>query len=181
MREFDNVTVAEVAEAANVSTKTVFNYFPRKEGLFLDRVPEAVELITRAVRERPESGRPLTALRGLFHRLLREGHPLAGIGEGYHHFWQVILDSPALRARVREAVDELETLLATLLAEATGADPDDFEPRLAAGLFLAGYRAAYVSSARRLMAGESAQEVIRDHAVLLDRAFDAVDRAVTTL
>lgn len=58
-RGFDNVTVAEVAEAAGVSAKTVFNYFPRKEDLFLDRYPEAVELVTRAVRERAE-GRPLS-------------------------------------------------------------------------------------------------------------------------
>lgn len=36
-RGFDNVTIAEVAEAAGVSRMTVFNYFPRKEDLFLDR------------------------------------------------------------------------------------------------------------------------------------------------
>ena len=34
-RGFDNVTVAEVAEVANVAKMTVFNYFPRKEDLFL--------------------------------------------------------------------------------------------------------------------------------------------------
>jgi AcrR family transcriptional regulator len=32
-RGFDVVTVAEVAAAANVSEKTVFNYFPTKEDL----------------------------------------------------------------------------------------------------------------------------------------------------
>ena len=35
-RGFDHVTVAEVAEAAEVSEKTVFNYFPAKEDLFFD-------------------------------------------------------------------------------------------------------------------------------------------------
>ena len=38
-RGFDHVTVAEVAEAAAVSEKTVFNYFPTKEDLFFDEVP----------------------------------------------------------------------------------------------------------------------------------------------
>src|SRR5438132_3025900 len=62
-RGFDNVTVAEVARAAEVSTMTVFNYFPRKEDLFLDRIPEGHELITRAVRDRGPDATPLAALR----------------------------------------------------------------------------------------------------------------------
>src|SRR5450432_4005955 len=36
-RGFDAVRVAEVAEACGVSEKTVFNYFPTKESLLLDR------------------------------------------------------------------------------------------------------------------------------------------------
>src|SRR5690348_12446289 len=37
-RGFDAVRVAEVAEACGVSEKTVFNYFPTKEALVLDRL-----------------------------------------------------------------------------------------------------------------------------------------------
>src|SRR5512143_2584120 len=37
-RGFDAVRVAEVAEACGVSEKTVFNYFPTKEALLLDRL-----------------------------------------------------------------------------------------------------------------------------------------------
>src|SRR3954471_174340 len=36
-RGFDAVRVAEIAEACGVSEKTVFNYFPTKEALILDR------------------------------------------------------------------------------------------------------------------------------------------------
>src|SRR5271154_4796474 len=36
-RGFDAVRVAEIAEACGVSEKTVFNYFPTKESLLLDR------------------------------------------------------------------------------------------------------------------------------------------------
>src|ERR1700680_1028859 len=37
-RGFDGVRVAEVAEACGVSEKTVFNYFPVKEALVMDRL-----------------------------------------------------------------------------------------------------------------------------------------------
>ncbi|WP_221891407.1 TetR/AcrR family transcriptional regulator [Microbispora sp. KK1-11] len=177
-RGFDDVTVAEVAEAAGVSTKTVFNYFPRKEDLFLDRYPEAVELVTRAVRERAEGESPLVALRLLFLRMLREGHPLGGIAPGYEVFWQVILDSPALRARTRELVEEFESVLAGLLAEAAGSDPADPAPRLAAALVVAAYRAVYIASIDRIRAGDPMQDVIADRVTLLDRALQAVERAV---
>jgi AcrR family transcriptional regulator len=42
-RGFDAVRVAEVAEACGVSEKTVFNYFPTKESLVLDRLEATME------------------------------------------------------------------------------------------------------------------------------------------
>src|SRR5690348_1867312 len=42
-RGFDAVRVAEVAEACGVSEKTVFNYFPTKESLVLDRLETTLE------------------------------------------------------------------------------------------------------------------------------------------
>ena len=53
-RGFDHVTVAEVAAAAGVSEKTVFNYFPTKEDLFWDEVPEREAALVDAVRGRTE-------------------------------------------------------------------------------------------------------------------------------
>lgn len=177
-RGFDNVTVAEVAAAADVSTKTVFNYFPRKEDLFLDRLPEAVELITKAVRERGQGESPLAALRGLFLELLAQGHPLAGIGENYQFFWQVVLDSPALLARTREFVEELEDLLAELFAEAEGIDPAGPRARFAGALTTAAYRTVYLTAARKIFAGEGTDAVREESSTLLNHCFDAVERAL---
>src|SRR6476661_1866062 len=44
-RGFDPVRVAEVAEACGVSEKTVFNYFPTKESLLLDRLEATVSAL----------------------------------------------------------------------------------------------------------------------------------------
>ncbi|UNO42692.1 TetR family transcriptional regulator [Streptomyces sp. MST-110588] len=177
-RGFENVTVAEVARAAEVSTMTVFNYFPRKEDLFFDREPEMVELITRAVRERGPGHPPLAALRDLALDLLARRHPLGAVGEGFTHFCQVVVDSPALRARAREAVGEIEDLLAGLLAEAVGADARDHGPRLAAALVLAGCRTAYGTAVRRQFAGDSVEAVAADQAILLKETFAVLEPVV---
>ncbi|WP_067135558.1 TetR/AcrR family transcriptional regulator [Microtetraspora malaysiensis] len=174
-RGFDTVTVAEIAEAAGVSTKTVFNYFPRKEDLFLDRIPEATDLIARTVRERPADMEPLTALRQAAVRLVREGHPLGGIGEGYEHFARVVVNSPALRARVREFVDEVEDLLAKLFEEIEAKGPWS---RVAAALVVAAVRSTYATSFRRLLDGDRPEDIRDDHIVLLNRSFDVLERAL---
>jgi AcrR family transcriptional regulator len=176
-RGFDAVTVAEVARAAEVSTMTVFNYFPRKEDLFLDRIPEAVDLFTGAVRRRGPGETPLTALRALALELLDERHPLAGIADRFAHFWRIVIDSPALRARAREGVEELEQALAETLAETAPEYPD---PHLASALTVAAYRSVYVTSARRLLAGERAEELAEDHRVRVCAAFDALERALAS-
>lgn len=170
-RGFDHVTVAEVAKAAHVSTMTVFNHFPRKEDLFLDRIPEAVELFSAAVRDRGQGASPLTGLRALLLRLLDDRHPLAAVGDTFPHFWRIVLDSPALRARAREGVEEVENAL----ADAIGGP----EARLTAALTIAAYRAAYVTTAGRQLDGERAADVAEDHRALVNAAFDALERALT--
>jgi AcrR family transcriptional regulator len=59
---FDNVTVAEVAEAANVSKMTVFNYFPRKEDLYLDRHADALAQVLTAETGEPTRSRLVAGL-----------------------------------------------------------------------------------------------------------------------
>ncbi|MGW2615239.1 TetR/AcrR family transcriptional regulator [Streptomyces sp. NPDC001500] len=173
-RGFDEVTVADVARAAEVSTMTVFNYFPRKEDLFLDRIPQAVEMFTDAVRRRDPGETPIAALRALALRLLDQGHPLGGLDDDFPHFWRIVVDSPALRARAREGVEEVEEALADAFAETAPELPD---PRLAAALAVAAYRSVFVTSARRLLAGERAADVLDGHRVRLTAAFDMLEAA----
>ena len=58
-RGFDHVSVAEIAEAAEVSRMTVFNYFPRKEDLFFDREEESRQMLRTAFSERPAGEAPV--------------------------------------------------------------------------------------------------------------------------
>lgn len=154
---------------------TVFNYFPRKEELFLDRVPEAVELVTRAIRDRAPGQTPLTALRLLMADLTAHRHPLSGIGNNLPAFWQTVLDSPALRAYTRESLDHLEGHLAALLTEEGG---DELRARYAAALGLTACRTVFTAASRRILAGEPAGTVADGQRALADRVFRSVECAL---
>ena len=98
-RGFEGVTVAEVAAAADVSEKTVFNYFPTKEDLFFDEVPKREALLVAAIREREPGESILAALRNL---QVRECARLCS--PGFATFARIIEESPALRAKELEVM-----------------------------------------------------------------------------
>ena len=81
---FDAVRVTEIAEACGVSEKTVFNYFPTKESLILDRLEATVASLRTGLAE-PEVPPVQAALRIL------DGELVAGIvlgwnfGDGHLH------------------------------------------------------------------------------------------------
>jgi AcrR family transcriptional regulator len=103
---FEKVTVAEIADAAHVSVKTVFNYFASKEELFFDRADDVCDALLEAIRQRPDGMSVLEAIRApLAGRLVPfevDGwHPLRN-PERYEQFRSFIAAehaSPALRAR----------------------------------------------------------------------------------
>jgi AcrR family transcriptional regulator len=177
-RGFDNVTVAEIAEAANVSKMTVFNYFPRKEELYFDRSAEANGLLHGAINDRPPGESVVNALRGLMLRLLAERHPLAGLRDGVNVFWQVVVDSPTLQACAREMVGELEDQLTAEFAAMTGRKPTDPLPILFAALVVSAMRTLYQHAARRLMAGERADDIYPDQVALANQAYDMLEAAI---
>src|SRR5256885_17135566 len=93
-RGFDHVTVHEVAEAAGVSEKTVFNYFPTKEDLFYDEVPAREAALVAAVRERKAGESILDAL-----RRQNVGNCGRMSSPRFAAFARIIEESPALRAK----------------------------------------------------------------------------------
>jgi AcrR family transcriptional regulator len=170
-RGYDAVTVAEVAREAGVSSVTVFNHFPRKEDLFLDRTSDAVDLLRSAVRDRASGVDVIESLRAESVRLFDARHPLSGVDERSTPFFRTVAASPALVARAREIASELQRIL----AEELDRDPSfDGDAPLLAALFLAGYSSVMVGTASRLLAGETYAAVVKDHRARLDRLFDAL-------
>lgn len=174
-RGFDAVSVAEVAREAGVSSVTVFNHFPRKEDLLLDRQVDAADLLRQAIRDRPAGVDVLQALEALTQRLAEERVPLSGLDARSGPFFRTVAASPALVARARAIAADLEQVLAEELEHAGGlAGPG----ALLAPFFIAGYTHVLVTSARRLLAHEPAGSVADEHHSRLDDLFAALRRGV---
>jgi AcrR family transcriptional regulator len=174
-RGYDTVTVAEVAREAGVSSVTVFNHFPRKEDLFLDRAVDAVELLRSAVRDRAPGVDVLASLRDATLRLFDARHPLSGVNDRSIPFFRTVAASPALVARAREIASDLQRTLAEELER----DPTfEGDATLLAAFFIAGYGTVMVETARRLTAGEPPSAVVDDHRARLERLFDALRNGV---
>ncbi|MFJ5921336.1 TetR/AcrR family transcriptional regulator [Kitasatospora sp. NPDC092948] len=167
-RGFDQVTVAEVARHAGVSTNTVFNYFATKEDLFFDRQAEVEQHQAAVVRALPPDGCPVAALRDDLRDALQvaDGHPL-GIHPGTAAFFRTIEGSPALRAREREIAEHAETALAAALP------PSPRTPFLAAAL-AATHRATLRELRRRILAGDPPHTVTTELAAALTDAYDTL-------
>jgi AcrR family transcriptional regulator len=74
-RGFDQVTMDEIAEAADVSRMTVFNHFSRKEDLFFDLDEEGREDLVAALQKRNPGTPPVEALRLFAHWAVTNQRP----------------------------------------------------------------------------------------------------------
>jgi len=122
-RGFDAVTVADIAAAASVSEKTVFNYFGTKEDLVASGRAEAEESIVRAVRERPAGQSVLAAVRAQVLDLAERVHTVPA--EQRALWRKVIKSSPSVLMRMHQMAYQQEQVLAALLREESGASEDD--------------------------------------------------------
>ncbi|MCC8972824.1 TetR/AcrR family transcriptional regulator [Bradyrhizobium brasilense] len=173
-RGFDNVSVAEVAEAAEVSRMTVFNYFPRKEDLFFDREEESRQMLRAAFAERPAGEAPIATLRKLMHSLADRVHPFAKFTDATAKFWRTVAESPALSARAREMRDELIDDLATVLAAAIKRPLADADARLAASMVVTALTVAYAEGLREHKARRSAATSRETFLRIMERSFSGI-------
>lgn len=168
---FDEVTVAQVAKEAGVSSVTVFKHFPRKEDLLFDRVDDAVEILRTAVQDRGAGVPVLTSLRHKAFDLVDDRHALSGVKDGSIPFYRTVAASPALIARAREIAAELTRALQQFLDD----DPDFAgDAALFAALVVAGYSTVLTATAQRVVAEGSPDPVVEDHLRRVTGLFQAL-------
>ncbi|WP_121710977.1 TetR family transcriptional regulator [Streptomyces sp. E5N91] len=138
-RGYEETTVDDIAEAADVSQRTFFRYFASKEdaAFFVARLAESH--FVRAVLARPPEEAPLDALR----RALAESWSTIGEAveqlvplELHMRFYRVIESTPALLAAHLRRATELEEEIARVVAVREGLDVDtDPRPRVVVAVF----------------------------------------------
>jgi AcrR family transcriptional regulator len=163
-RGFDHVTVAEVAAEAGVSEKTVFNYFPTKEDLFFDEVPDRLRALTDTIRDRAPGESVLDALRRL---QLAEAPRLCS--EGFATFARIMEDSRALQAKEVDVMAQFAQALTTALEDAGVAERD---ARIAAGLLLSVHRQCFRAARRQALTGQHGPAALRRLKADIDRAYE---------
>lgn len=162
-RGYDGVGIREIADAADVSTTTLFKHFPVKEALVFDEEGDYETHLLAAVRERPEGQSIPAALRehALTTRLVS-----ADGDARFTAFADLVTGTPALRDYAQKMWLRHATALARVIAEESGLPADDPACTALAHFALEAPRAAYPHDTPR--------EVV-------DRAFDLLERGWSAL
>jgi AcrR family transcriptional regulator len=164
---FDAVRVSEVAEACGVSEKTVFNYFPTKESLVLDRLETTMASLRTGLADLGVA--PVeVALRILDRELSDMTAWLAGqddpgpVARSILRFGDLIRATPSLRAYQSDMMDQFVAVAAEVLAARSGMSADDPEPQIAARALLGLWHVQAGSLRKHLDDGAPAPARVRE-------------------
>jgi AcrR family transcriptional regulator len=151
---FDQVSVTDVAAAAEVSKPTLFRYFPAKEDLVLQRFADHKSEAARVVRDRQPGVSPVTALHRHFQAGLDRYEPVTGLNDHPEvvAFHRLVFTTPSLAGRLARYMLEDEEALA-------GALGSGIEARLRAAQVLAVQRVLARSNWQKIVDGRTARDV----------------------
>ncbi|MFG3295132.1 TetR family transcriptional regulator [Streptomyces sp. NPDC048179] len=182
-RGFDRVSITEIAEAAEISRRTLFAYFPTKEDLVLHRFADHESEAARIVRARAAGQQPLDALREALLDALARRDPNTGLNDTPEivSFLRMIFETESLAARLtRYTARGIESLSEAL--RETGVDP--LTAHLAAAQLIVVQRQLAVMNHEALADGESADdrypEAVRAARHAFDLLHDGLGAPLTT-
>jgi AcrR family transcriptional regulator len=134
-RGYEHTTIAEIADAADVSPRTIFVYFPSKEDILFCDVPEIQERFARALEHRAEGATALDALRDSIAESLDFG-PNELLRK------RIVAHDETLRRVERARIDApFQQLMVDAIATDLGASRDDIRPQMVAAALTAAFSA----------------------------------------
>jgi AcrR family transcriptional regulator len=176
-RGFDDVTVAEIAEAAEVDAKTVYNYFPTKPELVYQRLEAFETRLLDAVRER----KPGESILAAFARVALAMQGLLSDPTASAQLKQtnrMISNSPALLAHEQQVFARFTASLAALIADETASSVTAVQPWVAASALIGFHRSLVDYVRRETLAGTPNAKLARDLRPQAKRALDLLEHGL---
>jgi AcrR family transcriptional regulator len=175
-RGFDAVTVADIARAAKVSEKTVFNYFPAKEDLVFGEGMQRVAALIEAVSARPEGASIVEPFRRwtMDHLDRVEHEPVDSITA----IPRLVMGSDALRNRLFIGWEQEAVLLGPVIAEQVGGSDSELVPMIVARTLAWTHRLIFRAAFTRLLEGEDQTVVAAELRVEAQRAYDLLEQGL---
>jgi len=175
-RGFDAVTVADIARAAKVSEKTVFNYFPTKEDLVFGAGMQRTAALIEAVRTRPPGASIVEPFRRWTMDYLDrvEHDPVDALTA----IPRLVMRSDALRVRLFVGWEQEAALLGPVIAEQVGESESELLPMVVARTLAWTHRVIFRAAFTRLIEGEEQAQVAADLREEARRAYDLLERGL---
>ncbi|MCP2163486.1 TetR/AcrR family transcriptional regulator [Goodfellowiella coeruleoviolacea] len=120
-RGYDQVSIRDIADQADVSTTTVFKHFSSKEALVFDQEQDRESNLVASVRQRADGQSILDALR---QHILDSWLPIAAHPQAAE-FTNLVESTPALRAYAERMWTRHTDTLSAAIADEVGVDHDD--------------------------------------------------------
>jgi AcrR family transcriptional regulator len=172
-RGFDDVTVAEVAAAANVSEKTVFNHFATKEDLAFAGGEARLNQLLADIAKRP----PGTSVLDVFRATTEAMIDVVAATTEHDDFLvvpRIVRGSPVLRERLMIGWEHESAALTAVIAGTAGADGDDVIPAIVARTLSWTHRTIFRVAYNGLLAGEDPQQLAARLRVYSARAYEQI-------
>jgi AcrR family transcriptional regulator len=169
-RGYEQTTLADIAQAADVSPRTIFAYYEGKEDILFRNEASSLGRLTELLDHRPPGTTTVDAIRGFLGSL-----PPPDVQSVLRK--KVIMNTPSLQLKVRAGHAKLEPLLTRSIARDLGAEPDDLRARLAAVSVLAAFETARERlEATHMVTDEKAMEVLDQVLEFLRGGLEALQR-----
>jgi AcrR family transcriptional regulator len=133
-RGYEQTTLADIAEAADVSPRTIFSYFEGKEDILFCHESANVDAVRELLANRPAGATTVDALREFV-------ASLPGPGDDAILRKNIIAASPELNMRKRAHIAGFDEVLTESIAKDLGAGPGDLRPALVAASMTAAFTA----------------------------------------
>jgi AcrR family transcriptional regulator len=167
-RGYEHTTIADIAEAAEISPRTIFAYFASKEDIVFYDFADVQARLAQALRERPQGATALDALRDFV-----AGAIVPDADQLRRRC--IVKDDEALQHSKRARFGALQELMVDAIVEDLDAEPGDIRPQIVAAAVGAAFNAIHDPDAPPdAMSPERAMKTIEDVMAFLRGGLEAL-------